>query len=197
MFLSQRKYVVEILERDHMVHFNPSRTPIDTESKLGVDGNLVSDPTLYRSLAGALQYLAFTRPNISYAVQQIGLVALLLDDQFLVIVYFLAKTYVLVPLSLNRRYLVLVLRHSIVVLPMLLLRPVGYGIFLAQQTKHIEIDIHFVCDLVVAGHVSVLHVLSRYQYANIFTRGLSSALFEEFHISLSVWCLSAQTVRKC
>nr|GEU84856.1 ribonuclease H-like domain-containing protein [Tanacetum cinerariifolium] len=27
-----------------------------------------------------------------------------------------------------------------------------------QQTKHIEIDIHFVCDMVSAGHVRVLHI---------------------------------------
>ncbi|GJY25695.1 ribonuclease H-like domain-containing protein [Tanacetum coccineum] len=47
------------------------RTPIDTESKLGSDGELVSDPTLYQSLAGSLQYLTFTRPDISYAVQQL------------------------------------------------------------------------------------------------------------------------------
>nr|GEX41152.1 ribonuclease H-like domain-containing protein [Tanacetum cinerariifolium] len=46
---------------------------LDTESKLGSDGNPVSDPTLYRSLAGALQYLTFTRPIISYDVQQIYL----------------------------------------------------------------------------------------------------------------------------
>jgi hypothetical protein len=31
------------------------------------------DPSLYRSLAGALQYLTFTRPDISYAVQQVCL----------------------------------------------------------------------------------------------------------------------------
>ncbi|GKB20257.1 ribonuclease H-like domain-containing protein, partial [Tanacetum coccineum] len=73
MFLSQRKYVVEILERAHMVNCNPSRTPVDTESKLGDDGDPVSDPTLYRSLAGSLQYLTFTRPDISYAVHQICL----------------------------------------------------------------------------------------------------------------------------
>nr|GFC40757.1 ribonuclease H-like domain-containing protein [Tanacetum cinerariifolium] len=42
-------------------------------SKLGSDGDPVSDPTLYRSLAGALQYLTFTRTDISYAVQQIYL----------------------------------------------------------------------------------------------------------------------------
>nr|GEY37445.1 ribonuclease H-like domain-containing protein [Tanacetum cinerariifolium] len=48
-------------------------TPVDTESKLGSDGGLVSDPTLYRSLAGTLQYLTFTRPDISYDVQQVCL----------------------------------------------------------------------------------------------------------------------------
>ncbi|GJR70993.1 ribonuclease H-like domain-containing protein [Tanacetum coccineum] len=49
------------------------RPPVDTESKLGIDGDPVSDPTLYRSLAGSLQYLTFTRPDISYAVQQVCL----------------------------------------------------------------------------------------------------------------------------
>ncbi|GKD53439.1 ribonuclease H-like domain-containing protein [Tanacetum coccineum] len=49
-----------------------------------------------------------------------------------------------------------------------------------QRTKHIEIDIHFVCDMVTAGQVRVLHVPSRYQYADIFTKGLPSALFEDF-----------------
>nr|GFA33592.1 ribonuclease H-like domain-containing protein [Tanacetum cinerariifolium] len=49
-----------------------------------------------------------------------------------------------------------------------------------QRTKHIEIDIHFVRDLVTASQVRDLHVLSRYQYAYIFTKGLPSALFENF-----------------
>ncbi|GJW00093.1 ribonuclease H-like domain-containing protein, partial [Tanacetum coccineum] len=70
LFLSQKKYAIELLDRAYMDHCNPSRTPIDTESKLRSDGDPVSDPTLYRSLAGSLQYLTFTRPDISYAVQQ-------------------------------------------------------------------------------------------------------------------------------
>ncbi|GJZ70033.1 ribonuclease H-like domain-containing protein [Tanacetum coccineum] len=55
-----------------------------------------------------------------------------------------------------------------------------------QQTKHIKIDIHCVRDMVAMGHVRVLHLPSRYQYAAIFTKGLPSALFEDFRISLSV-----------
>ncbi|GKF22438.1 ribonuclease H-like domain-containing protein, partial [Tanacetum coccineum] len=70
MFLSQRKYATEILERANMAGCNSTRTPMDTESNLGDDGATVSDPTLYRSLAGSLQFLTFTRPDISYVVQQ-------------------------------------------------------------------------------------------------------------------------------
>nr|GEU74036.1 homeobox domain-containing protein/START domain-containing protein [Tanacetum cinerariifolium] len=40
-----------------------------------------------------------------------------------------------------------------------------------QPTKRIEIDIHFVRGKVVAGHVRVLHVPSRFQYADIFRKG--------------------------
>ncbi|GJU55217.1 ribonuclease H-like domain-containing protein [Tanacetum coccineum] len=57
----------------HMEHCNPCRTHIDTESNLGPEGDSVNDPTLYRSLAGALQYLTFTQPGITYAVQQVCL----------------------------------------------------------------------------------------------------------------------------
>ncbi|GKC06249.1 ribonuclease H-like domain-containing protein [Tanacetum coccineum] len=73
MFLSQKKYAMELLERAHMLNCNATRTPVDTKSKLGSDRDPVSDSTLYRSLAGGLQYLTFTRPDISYVVYQIYL----------------------------------------------------------------------------------------------------------------------------
>jgi hypothetical protein len=57
-----------------MTDCNPCSTPVDTQGKLSeAEGPPVSDPTAYRSLAGALQYLTFTRPDITYAVQQICL----------------------------------------------------------------------------------------------------------------------------
>ncbi|GJT41467.1 ribonuclease H-like domain-containing protein [Tanacetum coccineum] len=56
-----------------MVNCNANRTHVDTKSKLGDTSDVVSDPTLYRSLAGSLQYLTFTRPDISYAVHQVCL----------------------------------------------------------------------------------------------------------------------------
>nr|GEV02005.1 ribonuclease H-like domain-containing protein [Tanacetum cinerariifolium] len=73
MFLSQKKHALELLDRAHLVNCNPTRTLFDTESKLGSDGDPIFDSTLYHSLAGGLQYLTFTRLNISYAVQQVCL----------------------------------------------------------------------------------------------------------------------------
>nr|GEX35014.1 ribonuclease H-like domain-containing protein [Tanacetum cinerariifolium] len=55
-----------------------------------------------------------------------------------------------------------------------------------QRTKHTDIDIHFVRDLVATGQIRVLHVPSRFQYADIFTKGLPWALFDEFRDSMCV-----------
>src|SRR5512141_26691 len=57
-----------------MSECHPTATPVDTRAKLSAsDGTPVKDPTEYRSLAGALQYLTLTRPELAYAVQQVCL----------------------------------------------------------------------------------------------------------------------------
>ena len=73
-FLSQDKYATDIIERAGVSSCKPSHTPVDTAHKLNASSSSpISNPTLYRSLAGALQYLTFTRPDISYVAQQICL----------------------------------------------------------------------------------------------------------------------------
>lgn len=74
IFLSQRAYAEDIIKRAGMENCKPCVTPVDVSSKLSATaGEKMTDPTHYRSLAGALQYLTFTRPDISYAVNQICL----------------------------------------------------------------------------------------------------------------------------
>ena len=47
---------------------------------------MVSDPTLYRSLVGALQYLTITRPHIAYAVNSVSqFLHSLTEDHFLAV----------------------------------------------------------------------------------------------------------------
>ncbi|GKB32673.1 ribonuclease H-like domain-containing protein [Tanacetum coccineum] len=262
LFLSQSKFAEEILERAHMQHCNPCRTPVDTESKLGSDGDPVSDPTLYRSLAGALQYLTFTRPDISYAVQQVCLYmhdpraphftalkrilryvrgtltfglqihasttaqltaytdadwagcpvtrrstsgyCVFLGDNLL---SWSAKRQVTLSRSSAEaeyrgvanvvaetawiRNLLLELHAPLTTATLVYCDNVS-AVYLTtnpvqhQRTKHIEIDIHFVRDYVASGQVRVLHIPSRFQYADIFTKGLPSALFCDFRSSLNV-----------
>jgi hypothetical protein len=73
LYLSQQQYMLDILDRAGMRDCKPCTTPVDINPKLSADGDLVSDATVFCSLAGALQYLTFTCPDISYAVQQICL----------------------------------------------------------------------------------------------------------------------------
>jgi hypothetical protein len=55
-----------------------------------------------------------------------------------------------------------------------------------QRTKHIEMDIHFVREKVSRGQVRVLHTPSRFQIADIFTKGLPLQLFTDFRDSLNI-----------
>ncbi|PKA55473.1 putative mitochondrial protein [Apostasia shenzhenica] len=74
LFLSQSKYASNLLDRASMSSCNPARTPIEVTDKLSQTGSTpFSDPSYYRSIVGALQYLTFTRPDIAYVVQQVSL----------------------------------------------------------------------------------------------------------------------------
>jgi hypothetical protein len=61
-----------------------------------------------------------------------------------------------------------------------------------KHTKHIELDIHFVCERVQLGALRVLHVPTGEQFADVLTKGLSTATFERFCSSLCVAPLTHQ-----
>ncbi|GJZ83206.1 ribonuclease H-like domain-containing protein, partial [Tanacetum coccineum] len=208
LFLSQRKYAFQLLERAHMINCNPSRTPVDTESKMGPDRVPVQDPTLYQSLVGGLQYLTCSQEYLVicsrlsiymhvylrllcilgdlswFAKRQHTLSRSSAEAEYWGVANVVAETAWLRNLLRELHYplstvtLVYCDNVSAVYMPA---NPVQH-----QRTKHIEINIHFIRDMVTAGQVRVLHVPFHFQYADIFTKGLPSALFEEFRSSLSV-----------
>jgi hypothetical protein len=56
-----------------------------------------------------------------------------------------------------------------------------------QRIKHVEIDLHFVCDRVTVRDVRVLHVPTTSQFIDIFTKGLLPQCSQSFGpISTSV-----------
>ncbi|KAI3730927.1 hypothetical protein L1987_62108 [Smallanthus sonchifolius] len=270
IFLSQQAYAKDILHRAAMDSCKPVATPVDTQSKLSdSSGPLFDDPTTYRSLAGALQYLTFTRPDITYAVQQICMhmhspridhwhalkrilryiqgtseFGLLLGPtpQLSLLAYTDADwagcpdtrrstsgycVYLgdnLISWSSKRqstiarssaeaeyrgvanvvaeicwlRNLLLELHRPLSRATLIYCDNVS-AIYLSgnpvqhQRTKHIELDIHFVREHVQRGNVRILHVPSRYQIADIFTKGLPRILFEDFRSSLSIHSPPAST----
>ncbi|RVW12980.1 Retrovirus-related Pol polyprotein from transposon RE1 [Vitis vinifera] len=65
--LSQRKYVLDILEETGMLDCKPVDTPMDPNVKLVPgQGEPLGDPGRYRRLVGKLNYLTITRPDISF-----------------------------------------------------------------------------------------------------------------------------------
>jgi hypothetical protein len=263
LFLSQRQYAVDLLRRAGMSECHPTATPVDARCKLSAtDGAPVSDPTEYRSLAGALQYLTLTRPEIAYAVQQVCLFMHDPREPHLALVkrilrYIKGTLHIglhigtapvdsltaysdadwagcpdsrrstsgycvflgenLVSWSSKRQTTVSrssaeaeyrAVAHAVAEccwLRQLLLElhiPLASAttvycdnvsaVYMTanpvhhRQTKHIEIDIHFVREKVALGQVHVLHVPSSHQFADIMTKGLPVQLFTEFRSSLCV-----------
>nr|CAB3463731.1 unnamed protein product [Digitaria exilis] len=258
-FLSQAQYVDDLLERAGMSTCKPVATPADTKPKPSTsDGQPVSaaDASYYRSMAGALQYLTMTRPDIAYAVQQLCLhihaphdvhatmlkrvlryikgtpsvgVHLRATSSSSLTAYsdadwagcpdtrrstsgfcvFLGDSLV----SWSSKRQPTVSRSSAeaeyrgvanAVAECSWLRsllgelgcPVGSAtivfcdnvsaVYMSRnpvhhkRTKHIELDIHFVREKVALGEVRVLHVPSSGQFADVFTKGLPTALFIDF-----------------
>ncbi|XP_021735132.1 uncharacterized protein LOC110701816 [Chenopodium quinoa] len=274
LFLSQKKYAEEILEKAGMENCKPSPTHVDTKGKLSTqEGALYDDPTSYRRLCGALQYLTFTRPDISYVVQQVCLfmhspLVEQLDALKRILRYIRGTTYFglqlhkssvsslvsytdadwggcpdtrrstsgycvylgdnLISWSSKRqptlskssceaeyRGVANVVSESCWVRNLLLelFLPISkatlvycdnvIAIYLSsnpvqhQRTKHIEMDVHFVREKVQKGEVRVLHVPSRYQIADIFTKVLPKVLFDDFRDSLSVRGPPVLTAGEC
>ncbi|MCH84640.1 retrovirus-related Pol polyprotein from transposon TNT 1-94, partial [Trifolium medium] len=71
--VSQRKYCLDLLKDSGLLASKPATTPLDPAVKLhNDDGKLYEDISAYRRLIGRLLYLTNTRPDISFAIQQLS-----------------------------------------------------------------------------------------------------------------------------
>ncbi|GJT68869.1 putative ribonuclease H-like domain-containing protein [Tanacetum coccineum] len=69
IFISQDKYVAEILKKFDFVSVKTASTPIETQKPLVKDEEASDvDVHLYRSMIGSLMYLTASRPDIMFAV---------------------------------------------------------------------------------------------------------------------------------
>jgi histone deacetylase 1/2 len=71
LLLNQAKYVRDLLCKAKMEDSTPIGSPMAANCRLSKDGSdVLYDPTLYRSIVGALQYVTFTRPDIAFSVNK-------------------------------------------------------------------------------------------------------------------------------
>ena len=73
LFLSQSKYILDIIHKANMTDCKPTNTPMSSSANPTInDGAPISNPTDYRSIVGALQYLSLTRPDVAFAVNKLS-----------------------------------------------------------------------------------------------------------------------------
>ncbi|KAG7565206.1 Integrase catalytic core [Arabidopsis suecica] len=73
LHLMQRKYIADLLAKTNMMTANAVSTPMQASPKLTLHtGSALDDASEYRKVVGSLQYLAFTRPDISFAVNKLS-----------------------------------------------------------------------------------------------------------------------------
>lgn len=71
--ICQRHYALELFKETGTLGSKPRTTPLDPGLKLSKkDGELLSDPTVYRRLIGKLIYLTITRPDLSFTVNKLS-----------------------------------------------------------------------------------------------------------------------------
>ena len=73
IFISQQKYVIDLLRETGMMDSKPIATPIEQNHRLSeVLGEKKVDRKMYQRLVGRLIYLAHTRLDIAYSVSVIS-----------------------------------------------------------------------------------------------------------------------------
>ena len=64
-----------------------------------------------------------------------------------------------------------------------------------KQSKHFEVDFHFVCEKVASGSLMVHHITPMQQLADIFTKSMSTQSFQNLRIKLGVVRSPTQSLR--
>ncbi|GJV56457.1 ribonuclease H-like domain-containing protein [Tanacetum coccineum] len=169
LFLSQRKYALQLLERAHMVNCNPSRTPVDRIQQICLYMHDLQEP----HFAALKRILRYVRGTVDFGLQlyisaTTSLVAKCQHtlSRFSIETEYRGVANVVVKITWLRNLLREL--HSPLSTTTLVYCDNVSAIYMSanhvqyQWTKHIEIDIHFVHDMVTTGRVRVLHVPSRY-----------------------------------
>ncbi|RVX04897.1 Retrovirus-related Pol polyprotein from transposon RE1 [Vitis vinifera] len=205
IFISQQKYVTDLLVEIGKIECKPVSTPMDPNHKLGEDKEeLVVDKRMYQRLVGRLIYLAHTRLDIAYSGA-----ALLKGNPGKGILF--KKNQCFQNRTGDRTRKVTGSRFTgrtggrTAIKPIILddLRikwdgpmklycdnksttNIAHNPIQYDKTKHIEIDRHFIKEKLEEGVVCMSYVASNHQLADILTKGLNSSMFHDLVFKLGM-----------
>ncbi|GJZ88797.1 retrovirus-related pol polyprotein from transposon TNT 1-94 [Tanacetum coccineum] len=154
ILLSQKKYILELLQSAGLSNYNPMSYPMVTSSSLNLDDSTAfSNPVKYRQVVGSLQYVTLSRPDIAFAVNKFHVSSTEEAEYKL-----LADTVVVLTMAPSSS---LSLWFSFIL-------TLYYGcdnscastlsltlFSLCARTKHVEIDYHFILEKVAEGDLRV------------------------------------------
>ncbi|PKI41587.1 hypothetical protein CRG98_038026 [Punica granatum] len=94
-------YVTTLFSQSSMLDCKPINSPVAAGACLSLhDGDPLEDLSVYQSIVGSIQYLTLSRPDIAFAINQIGLAILMIVVLSAVLLFFLVPIrYLLIPLG--------------------------------------------------------------------------------------------------
>ncbi|CAL8156616.1 unnamed protein product [Prunus armeniaca] len=198
IFISQKKYVQEILDRFEMKDCNSVCTPIEIGLKLVKNsGEKKVDQTLYKQIVGSLMYLIATRPDIQHAVSLISRYMECPEVPHLAIVT-LSTTEAEFIAAAACSCQAIWLRRIVEELHGLQEGPtpvycdnnsaikLSKNLVLHGRSKHIDVRYHFLHDLTKAETIDLIYRRSEDQVADILTKPLKLPVFSKLRKLLGV-----------
>nr|GEV09050.1 hypothetical protein [Tanacetum cinerariifolium] len=147
IFISQDKYVAEILKKFDFLSVKTASTPIETQNPLVKDEEVADvDVHLYRSMIGSLMYLTASRPDIMFAVCACSK----FQNQLLDYGFNLMDTKIYI----DNESTICIVKN-----------PVFHS-----KTKHIEIQNHFIRDAYEKKLIQVLKIHTDDNVADLLTK---------------------------
>ncbi|KAM1108784.1 hypothetical protein ACFX13_005484 [Malus domestica] len=189
IFLSQRKYVLDLLAETGMLDCKHVDTPIEQNHLLGLFPDQVpTHKERYQRLMGRLIYLSHTRPDIAYAISVVSQFMHSPSEAHMDAVTRILRHLKMAPgrglvFSKNGHLNVEGYTDADWAGAMKLHCDNKAAIEIAHnpvqhdRTKHVEIDRHFIKEKLDAGIIMFLFVGSEDQLANVLTKAVSNSVF--------------------